>query len=108
MRKYTKKELVNIFTEVKKYSLWGLVLKNVSKDSFQVQKILKTQNIWDLDLILWVLSPMEQNILEMNVSALIQKFLKDYKKLWVQAKKQFKNLEEVLQLQWENMQKNLK
>ncbi len=108
MRKYTKKELTEIFLEIKKFTLGGLILKNVSKDSFQVQKLKETQNIWDLDIILWILNPMEQNILMMNVWAKTQKFLKDYKKLWIQDKKQFKNSEEVLQLWWVNTVKSLK
>ncbi len=108
MKKYTKKELIEIFLEIKKYTLAGLILQNVNLDDFRVQKLKETQNIWDLDIILGILTKLEQSMLEANVSSMTRKFLKSYKNLCPTDKKQFKNSEEVLQLRCKNMQKSLK
>lgn len=110
MRKYTKKELKEIFSEIVKYVLAQFVLKKFANlNDFQIQILKNAKKLEDLDKILSILSELEKNLLKANISAKSQKFLKYYERLWIYEKQKFlsENWGKLLLSLWENIQKNL-
>lgn len=90
MRKYTKKELSEIFDEIKKYTIAWIILKRFTWiNSFQLQIVKEAESLKKLPTILNTLSEIEKNILKMNISAKASKFLKDFEKLWIKEKQEF-------------------
>ena len=109
MRKYAKKELTEIFSEIVKYILAQFVLKKFANlNDFQIQILRNAKKLEDLDKILSILSELEKNLLKANISAKSQKFLKDYERLWIEKQKFLsENWDKLLLSLWENIQKNL-